>query len=449
MFKFVNKNLIITSLLLVTLYGVTLAIIYLAFTTEYAPADELVSLRLMILVLFLPIIFKYVIQLLIAPLYQLVELIRRRKYSNDYLPSVSVLIPAWNEEVGVVKTIESVINTKYPKLEVIVINDGSTDNTDMVIKQFMVENPTLVEAANLRYLSKENGGKAETLNIGLAAAKNEIIITTDADSVMDSEAIIRIVQPYADPKVAAAAGNVTIGNKGQSIGFIQQLEYLYGFYFKRADSVFNSVYIVGGAAASYRASVIREVGGFDGRIITEDIELSTRLLNLGYNVRYVPDAITYTEGPADLAGLCRQRLRWKYGRLLTFYKHRNLFFSFDRKHKFYLSFILLPISLFAEFLLMFEGLLLLLFFTYTFYTNDFVPLVFVIVLLSAVISLQVLTDPKRSHHLNLLLLAPIAWLLFYFMDAIEFQALVRSIRRLVTKSELKWQRWQRRGVFLN
>lgn len=443
------KNIFINSFIVVALYGVTVAILYRAFTTDYSPMSELASLRLVVLFLFMPIIFKYAIQLVIAPLYQLVELYRRRHYGAVYVPSVSVLIPAWNEEVGVVKTLESVINTQYPELEVIVINDGSTDQTDTVIKQFMDENPELVAEAKVRYIYKENGGKAQALNTGLEAARNEIIVTIDADSVMDEEAIMRIVQPFGDPEVAAVAGNVTIGNKKQSIGFIQQLEYLYGFYFKRADSVFSSVYIVGGAAASYRAETIREAGGFDGEIITEDIELSTRLLNLGHKVRYVPDAITYTEGPADFSGLCRQRLRWKYGRLLTFYKHRNLFFSFDRKHKFYLSFILLPISLFAEFLLLCEGLLLLIFFTYTFYTNDYMPLVFVIGLLTTVISIQVLTDPKRPHHLNLLLLAPIAWLLFYFMDAVEFQALVRSIRRLSTKSGLAWQRWQRQGVFTN
>jgi len=98
-------------------------------------------------------------------------------------------------------------------------------------------------------------------------------------------------------------------------------------------------------------------------------------------------------------------------------------------------------------LLFFEGILLAVFFTYTFYTNDYTPLALVILVLTVVISLQVVTDPKFKHHKNLLLLAPVAWLLFYFMDLVEYQALVRSIRKLISKSELKWQRWQRLGVF--
>src|SRR6185436_19011390 len=183
--------------------------------------------------------------------------------------------------------------------------------------------------------------------------------------VMDRSAIKHLVKPFTDPRVASVAGNVIIGNRAHPIGLIQQLEYLYGFYFKRADSLLNAVYIVGGAAAGYRRKVIADLGGFDENIITEDIEMSTRLQDHGHHIRYAADAIIYTEGPSDFRSLCRQRLRWKFGRLLTFYKYRHLFFSLKPKHNAFLCFLILPIALFTELLLFFEGALLGVFYAYT------------------------------------------------------------------------------------
>ncbi|MEZ4104076.1 MAG: glycosyltransferase family 2 protein [Candidatus Paceibacterota bacterium] len=432
------------------LYIPTVLIFYLAFTSDYVPLEKYESIRFVVLLLFAPIIFKYIIQLSFSPWYSVVEYVRNKKRSKEYAPSVSVIIPAWNEEVGVVKTVKSVINTEYPKLQIIIANDGSTDGTHEAvtgfIRSYQLENNSTTTKAVIDYIKLENGGKAKAMNAALKEVKNEITITVDADSVMDKNAIKNMVKHFFDPQVASVAGNVAIGNKTNFIGLAQQLEYLYGFYFKRADSLFNAVYIVGGAAAAYRTDVIRREGGFDEKIITEDIEISTRLQALGYYVRYAPNAVVYTEGPSDFIGLCRQRLRWKYGRFLAFYKHRELFFSLRKKHKTYLSFLILPIALFAEVLLFFEILLLIIFYSYTFYTNDFIPLAFVITLLTTVIIIQIISDPKTRYHRNLLLLGPIAWLLFYFIDLVEYQALIRSIKRFVSKSGLQWQKWNRSGI---
>ncbi len=431
------------------LYALTALVFYFAASKNYMPMDKFSLIRFGILLLFAPIIIKYIVHLLIAPWYPAVELFRSRKRSANYIPSVSVLIPAWNEEVGIRATIESVLNTNYPHLEIIVINDGSTDNTHDVVTKFVeqYQKKHLKSSIPIRYKRIPNSGKACALNIALSMAQGDVIITIDSDSAMDPNAIKNMVKHFTDPRVASVAGNVVIGNRSRPIGFLQQLEYLYGFYFKRADSLLNAVYIVGGAAAAYRRKTIVDLGGFDESIITEDIELSTRLQDNGYHVRYAADAIVYTEGPSDFNGLCRQRLRWKFGRLLTFYKYRHLFFSLKRRHNFYLSFLILPIALFAEILLFFEGILLTVFYTYTFYTNDFAPLVFFIFLLSGVIILQILSDPKTRYHTNLLLLAPGAWVLFYVMDFIEYQALIKSVWHIFTKRNLTWQKWVRVGVF--
>lgn len=434
--------------LLLLLYTPTLAVEYLALTERYTPSEEFTAVRLGILLLFTPIILKYVVHFLVAPWYPAIEFLRSRKHPPTHAPTVSVLIPAHNEEVGIRSTIQSVIATRYPRLEIIVINDGSTDRTDEAVTACIEEHRKTNRRPNvpIRYRRVANGGKAKALNIALSMARGDIIVTIDSDSVMDPRAIKNMVKHFADPRVASVAGNVVIGNRAKSIGLIQQLEYLYGFYFKRADSLLNAVYIVGGAAAAYRRNVIVETGGFDESIITEDIELSTRLQDRGYRVRYAADAIVYTEGPADISGLCRQRLRWKFGRLRTFYKYRHLFFSFKRRHNPYLCFLILPIALFAEALLFFEGVLLTIFYAYTFYTHDFVPLAVVILLLTGIIWLQILLDKNTRYHANLILLAPGAWLLFYFMDFIEYQALMRSISLLLKKRSPVWQKWVRVGV---
>jgi poly-beta-1,6-N-acetyl-D-glucosamine synthase len=430
-------------------YAFTALIFYLALTTDYVPIFDHPVLRFAVLLLFAPILIKYLLHLVIASMHPIAENFRLKRNRPDAVPSVSVLIPAWNEEVGIVATIESVLRTHYPKLEIVVVNDGSTDRTHRVVKDFLARRRArgIASGVPIRYRRLTNGGKAKALNAAVAIAKGEIVVTIDADSVMHRRAIHNLVRHFEDPRVASVAGSVVIGNRRKPLGFLQQLEYLYGFYFKRADSMLDAVYIVGGAAAAYRAAVIRQLGGYDEDIITEDIELSTRLQDRGYAVRYAPDAIVYTEGPSDILGLCRQRLRWKYGRLLTFIKYRHLFFSASPQHNRYLTFFILPIALFAEFLLFFEGFMLLLFYWYTFATNDYLPLLVAMLVIAGVVVLQIASDPKPRYHLNLLALAPVAWAVFYIMDMVEYQALIRSIQRLISKEKVLWQKWVRAGVF--
>jgi poly-beta-1,6-N-acetyl-D-glucosamine synthase len=332
-------------------------------------------------------------------------------------------------------------------LEVLIINDGSTDATHEKVSQFIAnykrQEP---QGAHLKYLHLENGGKAKALNQALTHATGEIVITVDADSVMDANAIAHLVKRFTDPNVAAVAGNVIISNKKKPIELMQQLEYLYGFFFKRADALFNSVYIIGGAAAAYRRDALQAVGGFDHEIITEDIEMSTRMLAHGYKTRYAPDAVIYTEGPSDFKSLGNQRLRWKYGRILTFLKHRKLFFSLRKQHNPYLSCLILPIAVYGEILLLLETAMLTAFLVYTVHTSDYIPFAIITILMTLIIIVQVLVDSKARFHRNLLLLAPVALFIYYAMDLVELQALIRSLKRFAKREDLKWQKWVRVGV---
>ncbi|MGB0205640.1 MAG: glycosyltransferase [Neptuniibacter sp.] len=432
---------------LTSLYLLSFLIVLIAFNTDHSPSAFWDDVRTVLIIIFAPIALKYFVQLSTSPFYYLIEKRRQAKGSNNKTASVSVLIPAWNEEVGIIKTVNSVLDTKYPALEIIVINDGSTDQTDTLMKKFLrdFKRPESTEVS-IKYFSLENGGKARALNFALEHASGEIIITIDADSLMHPESIKNMVPFFSDPEVAAVAGNVTIGNREKPIGLIQQLEYLYGFFFKRADSIFNSVYIIGGAAAAYRKDILKKAGGFNHQIITEDIEISTRLLKLGYKTRYAADAITYTEGPSEYKGLCNQRLRWKFGRFQTFWKHRELFFSCSSKHSFYLSWFLLPLAVYSEILLLLELPLLTVFFGYMISTGDYVPLLIAISFFTLVVCFQLLADKQRRYHANLLPLVPVGWIVCYIIDAVELQAILRSIKRFIRNEDLQWQKWIRAGL---
>lgn len=436
-------------IILTILYCLTGSIFYLTFTSEPTTVDaQLEFVRTGIFIFMLPIFIKYAVQLASAPWY--FKLLNQSGNSETVkrLPKVSVIIPAWNEEVGILKTMHSVLDTQYQNLELIVVNDGSTDATHHLVTEFIERyesTQTASEKVTIKYLELANGGKAKAMNQGLEIAEGEFIVTVDADSVMDKQAIIKLLPHFDDAEVSAVAGNVIVGNRKTPIALLQQLEYLYGFFFKRADSIFNAVYIIGGAAAAYRKSTLDAVHGFDHEIITEDIEMSTRILSHGYKTRYAADSVVYTEGPSDWKGLCKQRLRWKFGRLLTFVKHRDIFFKRSLDNS-YLTFLLLPIALYAELCLLLEVFLLSAFYGYIFLSGDYLPLALMILFMSGLITLQILFDPKAKFHRNILCLAPVAWILFYVIDCVEFQALVRSLKRLVKRQQLEWQSWTRVGL---
>ncbi|WP_157726642.1 glycosyltransferase [Thalassotalea crassostreae] len=400
--------------------------------------------RIVLFMLLLPLLIKYITQLVALCFYPRIN--NKHNIDEQNLPSVSILVPAYNEEVGITKTLRSVVNTHYNKLQIIVINDGSTDNTDDIISEFQRQHQQSDSLIEFIYLSITNAGKANALNHALKSATGDIIMTIDGDCLIDKDAVINTVKHFHQENVAAVAGNVVIGNKRRSIEIMQQLEYLFGFFLRRADSVFNAVFIIGGAAAAYRHSVLKKLGGFNHDIVTEDIEMSLRILNAGYRTRYAADAITYTEGPSDWRGLFNQRLRWKFGRFQTLLKFKNMFFSVDTKHSVYLTWLVLPLAIYGEVILMLEAVIISLFYGYSVYYNDYLPILTMIGFISVLLCLQVFLDSKPKYHRNLIMLAPVAWLIFYIVDIVELQALYRSLKRLLRKQSLTWQKWIRVGL---
>jgi cellulose synthase/poly-beta-1,6-N-acetylglucosamine synthase-like glycosyltransferase len=236
----------------------------------------------------------------------------------EYQPRVTILIPAYNEESVIVDTVEAALASGYPRLEVLVVDDGSADRTAELVQD------NFGNDRRVRLLQQPNGGKPTALNHGLAEATGEIIVSIDADTIVDPEAVPRLVRHFADPKVAAVAGNVKVANRNKWITRWQALEYITSQNLeKRAFDLLNCIPVVPGAAGAWRADVLRDSGGFSGETVAEDTDLTLTIRRSGWKILYDEDAIGRTEVPETVDTLIRQRFRWTYGTLQAVWKHRD------------------------------------------------------------------------------------------------------------------------------
>lgn len=389
--------------------------------------------------------------MLFAPWYDVLNILEKRKFKKHVkLPIVSVVIPAWNEDVGILSTFQSVIDSSYPKIEIIIINDGSTDNSHGSILKFMNKykrNPN--RNRSVRYIYKKNGGKGKALNMGISRAIGEIIITIDADCILDKHAVRNFVAHFDNPKIMAAVGNVKIANSQNFIENLQYLEFLFSFYFKKTDSIFNSIYIIGGAAGAFRKSIFDKLGGYSTENITEDIELSMRIQQHGMKIKYAADSIVYTEGASTLDGLMKQRLRWKKGRIETFFEYSSLFFSRKKIHNKMLTFIMLPLAIFGDLQLSLELIFILFLLIYTAVTHDSSILISGMIVVWAMFLVQLIFDDTKQRNIKTYILMPSAWMMFYVTTAVEVNALIKAVTQHIMKKEVVWQSWERKGIDIN
>ncbi len=429
------------------LYIITAFIIFSVLVLHPSQHNILPWLRSIIIIFATVLLTKYFTYMVISPWYDVWRFwkyrIRLRSKVKAYKPKVSIMIPAWNEEVGIIATIESLLKSSYRNTELVIVNDGSTDNSDTIIKRFIARYRGDIDIV---YHYQENGGKGSALNTAISLSHGDILISIDADCAVTPHTIDRFVRYFADPKVMAAVGNVKIGNTGSVIGVIQYLEFLFSFYFKKADSLFNAIYIIGGAAGAFRREVFEQIGGYSVGNITEDIELSMRIQDAGMKIIYASDAIVYTEGASDLAGLRKQRLRWKRGRFQTFQNFRHLFFSTNSKHQKVLTCCVLPLAMIGDLQLFLEPLFLIFLYIYSFLTKDYSSFISGIIVVTTMFFIQVLFDDRKNRSWSFYVLFPIGWMLFYLTTIVEYSALVKSSWMYLRRQEVTWQRWKRKGV---
>jgi cellulose synthase/poly-beta-1,6-N-acetylglucosamine synthase-like glycosyltransferase/peptidoglycan/xylan/chitin deacetylase (PgdA/CDA1 family)/spore germination protein YaaH len=262
-------------------------------------------------------------RLIIIGIFAIIDRLRKRKnYAGpDYAPRVAVLIPAYNEEKVIVRTIRSVMMSNYKNIRVVVIDDGSTDNT---YRAAVDAYPADIASGRLTVMTKPNGGKADALNYALTRTREEIYVGIDADGVIAHDAITNLVCHFADPKIGAVAGNAKVGNRVNLWTRWQALEYITSQNFeRRALDLFDVVMVVPGAIGAWRTSAVKRGGCYHTNTVAEDADLTMNLLEQGYSVIYEDRALAFTEAPVDMDGLMRQRFRWSFGILQAIFKHRG------------------------------------------------------------------------------------------------------------------------------
>lgn len=327
---------------------------------------------------FLIYILAYTLFLFASALYGAVTVERRARRAafrarlrvnnmDNYFP-ISVLIPAYNEEITILDTVQSLRAVDYPEYEIVVVDDGSTDATsEILINHFHlkpVDRPirrqapckrevaiyeSTDEGARITLIIKENGGKADALNMGISAARYPYFLSLDADSVLQKDTLHNIIAPILeDDRVIACGGMIQIANEAvieegvvkeykfprRPLVLFQMLEYCRTFLGSRIlmDS-FNGNMIISGACGLFKKDVVVQVGGYDTNIIGEDMELVVKLhafcrtRNVPYRILYAPEAICWSQAPESLRDLRRQRKRWHTGLLQSLVKHRHVLFN--------------------------------------------------------------------------------------------------------------------------
>ena len=243
--------------------------------------------------------------------------------ASVFHPAVAVLVPAYNEEKVIARTVRSVLDSTYPNLRVVVIDDGSSDRTaEVACESFASE----IAAGRVTVLRQQNGGKARALNYGLQFVTEEIYVGIDADTLIASDAIAYLVPHFQDPRLGALAGNAKVGNRVNLWTQWQALEYITSQNFdRRALNTFSAVSVVPGAIGAWRTEAVRAASGYKTDTVAEDADLTMALLQNGYKVEYEDRALAYTEAPTTANGLMRQRFRWSFGILQAVFKHRSAF----------------------------------------------------------------------------------------------------------------------------
>lgn len=239
-----------------------------------------------------------------------------------YEPKVSIILPCYNEEKNIANCLDAVYSLDYPKekTDVIVVNDGSTDSTPKILKKYQNKYKDLI------ILKGKHEGKSASLNIGVKHSSNDIILSVDADTVIDKASLKKLVRPFANKDVGATNGSCVVRNSNSMISIFQKIEYHYNNLIRRSFSVLfkNGIWFFG-AFACYRKSVLKKIGYFKKDTMTEDMDTAMEIYRAGYRTINVYDALGYTIVPHTLKYFYKQRMRWWIGALQTLKKNKVLF----------------------------------------------------------------------------------------------------------------------------
>jgi cellulose synthase/poly-beta-1,6-N-acetylglucosamine synthase-like glycosyltransferase len=391
--------------------------------------------------------------------YDVVMAYKNRGYKKlpPYKPLVSVIVPAHNEELVIERCLQSVWSNTYDNIEVIVVNDGSSDSTAERVQRFINSrmkvyshtSPTIVRTENglervwqrgytpitrrIKLISQRNNGKASALNNGIRYhAKGELIMTLDADSLLHKKAIANSVKYFKDPKIAGVAANVRVIEERTVLGILQRFEHIVSYRSKKLFTMTNCELIVGGVASTYRRRMLDSVRQYGTDTVTEDIGLSMKIAARGNRKNrliYAADVAAMTEGVEDFQTLLRQRYRWKLGSLQNLVKYRRMLFSRDKKYTKMLTFYRVPMAFFGELLLLLEPVVL----AYVIYisTKFLTPALFISAYMTITIYVLMIIWPDE--HLDLWgkvkasIYTPLLYFVFYIMNIVQLVSIIRCL----------------------
>ncbi|MFJ5993515.1 polysaccharide deacetylase family protein [Streptomyces sp. NPDC092370] len=261
------------------------------------------------------VIGRFVLMLLLSGVHA--RRVRRRgfRWGAPVTEPVSVLVPAYNEAKCIENTVRSLAGSDHP-IEVLVIDDGSSDGTSRIVEAMGLP--------NVRVVRQLNAGKPAALNRGVANARYDLIVMMDGDTVFEPSTVRELVQPFGDPRVGAVAGNAKVGNKDTLIGAWQHIEYVMGFNLdRRMYDVLRCMPTIPGAVGAFRRSALERVGGMSDDTLAEDTDITMALHRDGWRVVYAENARAWTEAPETVQQLWSQRYRWSYGTMQAIWKHRR------------------------------------------------------------------------------------------------------------------------------
>ena len=392
----------------------------------------------------------------------------RRKYQEGHKrhgsirrqPMVSVVIPAHNEELVIIRTIESVRASDYQNFEIIVVDDGSTDRTAAIVRDYIRKHPRLRGRTMVRYnrkasgalqrryvrgrlggqrvvlVSQVNAGKGSAMNNAIALhVRGELTMCLDADTLLHPQAISRAVAYFRDRKVMGVAANVRIMPSRNWLITLQRFEHMVGYRSKKFYTMINSEFIIGGVASTYRTRLIKRSGMYDTDTMTEDIGLSLKMIakqgNKRHRIIYGSDVLAMTEGVHKFGNLLRQRYRWKMGNLQNLYKYRQLIGNSNhKKYSRSLTTYRLPMAILSEFLLLAQPILI----AYVIYLCISYHTIGILLGAYMTLTLYVLWTVWPDEHLttrqkfSMSFLAFGMYGLFYVMDVVQLYAAFRVIR---------------------
>ena len=377
--------------------------------------------------LFLFFLILSCIRLLILGYFAVSQKIRENKNNKLFIPSdniplAAIIVPAFNEEVNAVSSLENLLLCDYKNFEIIFVNDGSTDNTYEKVKAAFQHHP------KIKILSKTNGGKASALNFGVAQSNADFVVCIDADTKLLPNAVSYLMRNFNDKKVGAVAGIVKVGNEVNILTRWQSIEYITSQNFDRKGFAYiNAITVVPGAIGAFRKDALILAGGFTTDTLAEDCDITVRILKQGFIVANEPKAIALTESPESIKQFMKQRFRWTFGVMQTFWKNREVLFNSKYKS---LGWIAFPDILLFKYIIPFFsplGDLLMIFGLLTESRSKILTYYLIFLIVDAMVSLLAFVMEKQKPW-KLIWLLPQRLIYRWLMLLVLFRAFKRAIK---------------------